>query len=454
MKKLILFLIAYQLINLSTCQLLYAKQQPQSSPIDLSASIEPSFHGFSQISTQTSRSNYAYLTQRTNIDLNINQYPWDMNLRLSNITLIGRNALPDELQLIETQYSAPGGDIFLPHAYVGYYSHFKGEDLRVELGAIPMHLGNGILLGNNGFGIMGAHLALAKYGPVGVEVYFGNTNNASPNPIDETFGLASLSIKGYGDWKFSFMQEVDKTQRKMATGSNIGKAVRNSSNVSYLKKLKDFHFSLEAVISQGHYRIPTVASVKTSQQRKVTTSGNAMVLEGGWKVKFPKLENLGWLDMSIVYGQGSGDKPGTDKDESYFAPAAKRFNGTNRTGWGGGLGASLFDAYASTPTWNGLPTGISGITLYGVTFASKRRYRALGVPLRFAVSSFGFRASTSDNLPKGLGSETSLAVETEIDKRFFARATIFQFSPGKVYELNDKVPNSITGTQIRVSIAF
>ena len=417
--------------------------------IDLSASMDPTYTSWSDISTAAVPATHSYLTQRSTLNLKITEKPWVLNFRLENIAVVGSGALPAQLDGLSSRYPKPGGAFFLSQAYFLYSGFLRARPARFEAGFLPLNIGHGLLFSDNDLGVMGIHGTLERWGPFDLEVGGGNTKtNAAPE--NDLFGFVLANLSGMGAWQIGFLPEIDRTPRALNSGQTAGKTRRNNILVAYNQNFNhEFFLSLEAIASGGSYFLANTAPLQ-----KIETKGSAFSIEGGWKTVIPKLESVGPVDFQFTYTQGSGDKSNTTKDESFFAANATRFNGLERTGWGQYLGASTFDALGSSTTWNGLPQGLSGVSVYGLALKTKP-YRFLSLPTRIGTGFYKFRASESSNgRSKDLGSEWSLGFQTELNQRFNAKLDYFNFGPGAAYEESGQKAKAVGGVKLKLSLSF
>lgn len=418
------------------------------STINMSVMAEPAFYSWSELSTSTSRADFAYFIQRSHVHLKIAEEPWAFNFRMDNISLIGGAGLPQPLTNISTRYQKPGPNVFVSQVYLGYEGHWGLRPFIFSAGSIPIGAGRGILLDDNGLGIFGLHAALNDLGPLNLEYYGGNTETSSSNNEKVAFNYVNISAKRMGRWALGFLSQIDKSPRTLNKGLVYGKDRRNYYSLNYEQKSKNFLFHSEIIRSEGGYSL-----AGTNPHEKIVTAAMAMLFEGAWKATLPRLEFLGPVDLSFIYVQGSGDKSYTNKDEAYFAPLAGRFDGAKRTGFGRLMGASAFDALASTTTWNGLPAGLTGVTVYGVSFKTSP-FRILSLPINFGAATHTFRATQSTGLSKDLGAEWSIEASSELSERFRAKACLFHFTPGMAYKIENVRPEPIQGVQAAFSLSF
>lgn len=417
--------------------------------IDLSASMEPMYFSFSEISTKTNRADYGYFAQKTTINLKIQEDPWMLNLRLQNNSIFGNAALPDPLKLIDTRYPSPGSSFFLTQAYFRNIGLFLNDTYHIEAGIIPLHLGQGLLLSDNGMGFFGLHLAVDKIlGPLDFEIALGNTNTAGIEQ-NNAFHMMNIGFKRTGNWTLGYLYDIDKSPRLLAKGQPNGNIRRGALSLLYARQTSNYFFNAEVAGLSGAYNPSDAGSIN-----KFDIKANAYLLQGGWKALLPRLERLGPMDFSFLFVQGSGDKSATpNTDESYFAPLGQRFNGINRIGQGAFFGAGTSDGLSTTNTWNGLPSGLSGLTTFAVTFQTDA-YSIISLPIRFALSRFVFRATQSSGRSKDLGGEWDMTAKTQIKERFGASLTFYNFTAGKAYEENSVKPESISGIKTLLSLAF
>lgn len=426
-------------------------QAPEHTPssIDLSVTAQSSFFSFNDISTATSRAGYTFFTQRGAVTLKIKEDPWVFNFRMEHISLAGVSDLPAPLANASTRYPRPGPGIFVSQAYLGYDGLWQGLPLSFKAGSIPIGKHDSLLLDDNGLGIFGFQAEFKDIGPFRFEYLTGNAETSAFGSDKIIFNYVGTSFERTGRWTLGFLAESDKTLRTLEAGPLTSKARRNSLDLHYDQRSNNFSFHGEFVLSQGGYH----AGATPAEAKKVKTRATAYAIEGLWRARVPKLESLGLLEWSFLYSFGSGDNKNTEVDEAYFAPLATRFDGTRRTGWGKVLGASAFDTLASTGTWNGLPTGLSGVSTIGLGIKSKP-YSILDIPLRFAVKRYEFRATESAGLSKALGGEWSFEISTEFTERFNVQTSFYRFTPDQAYEADGNIPKAIQGLQAIATLSF
>src|SRR3989338_7974907 len=158
-----------------------ANNNEDSASVDITASVEPSFNSWSELSTTTNRPSHSYFTQRGNIHLKIKEAPWTFNMRLEHLSLAGISDLPAPLARIPTRYPKPGPNLFISQANLHYQGLLSASPMDLKIGLIPIQYAQGLVLSDNGLGIFGLHLALKNVGPVQLELFIGNTQS-SVNP--------------------------------------------------------------------------------------------------------------------------------------------------------------------------------------------------------------------------------------------------------------------------------
>ncbi len=443
------------LLTLLTSQLkAQVAQLPQAaenaiSMIDLSVTAQPAYYALSEISTSPRRADYSFFAQRASVNIKIKEDPWIFNFRMEHISLAGVKELPPPLANTSTRYPKPGPGVFVSQAYLAHEGTLGSHPLFFKAGTIPIGRNDSLLLDDNGIGVFGFQIKISGLGPLSLEYMNGNTETSGFGSDRIIFNWLAVGFERTGRWTLAMLTEADKTPRVLEGGPVSGKATRNSFNLHYDQEKANFAFHSEFVLSQGRY-----FSGLTDPVQKVKSRTVAYVFEGLWRGRLPKMDFLGPLEWNLLYALGSGDKKNTEVDEAYFAPLATRFDGARRTGWGKALGATTFDALASTGTWNGLPAGLSGVTTFGFGVKSKPYY-LLNVPLRLGVSRHELRATEgSGGISKELGGEWSFDISTNFAERFKATVGLYRFTPGKAYEITGETPRPINGVQAIVTLAF
>lgn len=452
MKRSLLFLLAAAPAALfaQVAEVTSNIQVPEDTPtgIDITVSAEPNYVSWSELSTDTNKPTHSYFVQRGDITLKIKEEPWTFGMRLTHLSLNGVSSLPKPLRQIPTRYPLPGSGVFVSQASLSYVGFAYGRPFSFDAGIIPIHFGKGLILSDNDLGIFGFHGNMENTGPVDVEFYSGNTESSSGSTEKETFYMGNISAERMGKWKLGYMVETDPTIRPMLKGTTYGNSHRNSTLIYYNNKLSNFTFDLEGVFSRGAYFLNGTGN-------RIASESSAFALEGGWATHIPRMEKaLGELDFTFLYAQGSGDKASSEKDEAYFAPLTKRFDGANRTGWGELLGTSAYDALPSTTTWNGMPIGLSGISTIGLGLKTGE-YRVFSIPMRFTFDRYIYRAAQSNGgQPKNLGGEFDFGALIQTHERFKARLVYYMFDADEAYNINGQGISSITGFKASFALSF
>ena len=306
---------------------------------------------------------------------------------------------------------------FIPWIQNAYIKFHNVRAWEMTFGQQPFRLGSGFLLSDDGLGFMGfsAQRSL-PWKNIKTQLFFFSPrpDQAGSENID-LFG-AYFQIPTEGVWQFSLLREHDR-HSPSAVGVALNKAVKNYLSMGYSLEHRQFAFDGEFAAVRGK------SSPSAAGSSDMTIIGHALMVKGSWK---QDLGRFGSGTARLTFGRGSGDNPNTaDKDESFLPSFGHRFDGLDRSGIGEFYAASLYDARASTSTFNGLPAGASGLSIVGIGL-SLPPWRDVHMDLDYYL----YQASRSTTGNRSLGKEWDFRLRYNVKDKLTLQASISLFRSG------------------------
>ncbi|MBI4057400.1 MAG: hypothetical protein HY399_07650 [Elusimicrobia bacterium] len=308
---------------------------------------------------------------------------------------------------------------YIQNAYVKV-NQFLGYPWQLTLGRQPFELVGGLLASDNGVGFTGLRIDYPfRSWEMKTKLFmFEPSSTGGVNSLD-LYGF-SLEIPSEGIWELSALIEKDKTTT-VALNTPVQGAVRTFYGLRYSLEYGPLSFDGQGVIQSGS------AKPQNPAQSKITYAGTALLFKGKWT---QEMGRLGIGQGRLSFGKGSGDHSDTlTRDEAFFPSYGKRFDGLERAGFGDFYGASLYDAFGSTSTANGLPPNASGVQVFnlGATFPP---YNGIYLDIDYYI----FQAGTIGSaLTKSLGKEWDVRLHYTIKNKLTIQVAFASFSPGNPY---------------------
>lgn len=356
----------------------------------------------------------------------------DVGIGLRALGVAGSTtALPSPFSRISDNYPSVNFSPFIEKAYLDVHQLF-GYPLEVTFGRQSYRLASGLLLDDNGAGLTGVSFraGLPWWGMKFEGFAFAaKATQDGPNNLG-LFGGAFV-LPGEGTWQLSQLIERDQKTQKIygcsyptmpAEGCMVSKAMRSFTSLRYQINYGPIVFDGEAAIQRGVATPTGVNPLKTH----IIYNGDAQVVRAKWKQGLYRIGE-GIARMSLA--RGSGDSPtNTTSDEAFFPSHGHRFDGLERSGFGGFYGATPYDAFGgnySSTTVSGLKEGASGIIIVGAGFTPPA-YKGIILDIDY----FLYQADRVINGSRALGSEWNYALRYVIQDRFTLSASAAIFKAG------------------------
>jgi len=354
----------------------------------------------------------------------------DVGLVFRSVGIAGSTAtIPSPFDSVSSRYGTGDFKPFMQNAYLRVNNLFDAN-LSLTAGRQPYTLGSGLCMSDNGFGMTG-FLAKATniWKNIGAQAFFFQPAKYSPGEASLT-GFA-LDVPAEGLWQFYMLNELDTTGTQ-SLGLATDSINRQFYGLYYALQFGFMSFEGEAAMQRG------TASI-AGGGGKNTLGGTAIMLTGKWEQPMSK---LGTGTAHITYGRASGQQPNAQNQDNAFFPGwGRKYDGLERSGYGEVFGATLYDAYGSTSTANGLPAGLSGIQVInlGVTLPPWHG-------LYTNLDMFFFEAATSASSSKSLGRELDISLLYPFKSHLRMKASYAAFTPGAAYADSTKSPKKVSFT--------
>lgn len=355
----------------------------------------------------------------------------DVGLVFRSVGIAGSTGtIPSPFDSVSNRYGTGDFKPFIQNAYLRVNNIFDAN-FSLTAGRQPYTLGSGLCLSDNGFGMTG-FLAKAPniWKNIGAQLFYFQPAKFSPGETSLT-GLA-LDVPAEGLWQFYLLNERDTTGTQ-SLGQPTSAISRQFYGLYYALQFGSMSFEGEAALQRG------TAQLAGAGGGKNTLGGTALMLTGKWEQPMSK---LGTGTAHITYGRASGQQPNAQTQDNAFFPGwGRKYDGIERTGYGEVFGATLYDAYGSTSTANGLPAGLSGIQVInlGITLPPWH-----GVYTN--VDMFFFEAGTSASGSKSLGRELDIALVYPFKSHLRMKASYGAFTPGAAYPNGTQSPSKMSFT--------
>ena len=366
----------------------------------------------------------------------------DIVLRMRALGVSGSTApLAAPFDRAAAQYPSTDFTPFFEHAYVDI-TNLAGFNWKLTVGRQPYQMGSGLLLDDNGAGLMGfrAKTSLPWWGmKTEAFVFQANTRNTTFGPNNLTLIGATLELPTEGTWQLHQLIERDKTEQFAAvngcpvinparTGCLVGRATKWFSSIRYQLNWGPMVFDGEAAMQKGAANPTGVNPIFNH----ITYNGNAQIVRAKWRQTFYTRKSTGQNIRGIArlsVARGSGDNPATPTtDEAFFPSHGMRYDGLERVGFGELYAATPYDAFggASTATASGLPRGHSGIISVGMGITPPAWH---GIVLD--VDYFVYQAERSAfGFARTLGTEVDLRFRYDFKDRLQIHLTSAWFEAG------------------------
>ena len=353
----------------------------------------------------------------------------DMAVSMRSIGIAGSSAtLPSPFNSAASRYGVSPFTPFMQNAFLRVNNLFE-KNLTLTAGRQPFTLGSGLTASDNGFGLPGFLLnAKNVWGDLGVQAFFFQPSKYDSG--ETSLAGAALTIPTEGLWQFYALNERDDTGTK-SLGQTTSSIKRQFYGLYYILQFGFLSFEGEAAMQRG--------TADTAAGGKNTLGGSALMLSGKWDQRMSK---LGMGTARFTYARATGQQPDAQNQDNAFFPGwGRKYDGLERSGYGEVFAATLYDAYGSTSTANGLPAGLSGIQVInlGVTLPPVKG-------IYTSVDMFFFEAGTSASGSKKLGNELDIAFTYNYKSHLRMRAVYGAFSPGAAYPEGAESPQKVAFT--------
>lgn len=357
-------------------------------------------------------------------------------LGVSNST----NTATPPLDRVAQNYPQTNMTPFVENAYMRVHNLW-GKPIEATFGRQTFKLGSGLLLDDDGAGLTGVVVRedLGFWDLKSQQFAFNDRDPrfGSPGSLD-LFGL-SLMIPTEGTWELNQLFERDRAMQPAigcqvldANGvagppglmqtCTVGKSIKSFTSARYQINYGPMVFDGEAALEKGAAN-PTGP---LSPGNHITYNGNAEVLRAKWKQSLYKTGE-GIARLSLARGSGKRGETNTT-DEAFFPAHGHRFDGLERSGFGGFFGASPYDAFGgnySSTTVSGLRQGASGIVVVGAGYTPPA-FHGWVLDLDY----FLFRADRVVTGPTTLGWEWDVRIRYSIQDHFMLAFGADTFTAG------------------------
>jgi hypothetical protein len=349
----------------------------------------------------------------------------EASFRLHSINLWGMEGT----STLATAYPKADGTPWVEEAYI-HLPNMMNKRVNVILGRQPITVGDGMLVSSDdaGFNAIRAQVAL----PLKTELDVFNAKVVETLNGHKDADLQGLIFRARQDerhWELGVIQEFNGAGTNYVLGPSTYTASRVERRFYDLRlfgDLKDAYYKLELAMEQGEARI-----LPANDKIKIKGIGQKIEL-GAQK----DTEKWGRFGVKAIFALGSGDDNGsTGTDESFRPTFAHRWDGLQRSGYGGHFAATLSDAYDPnapfTPGATGLPAGVSGIKTLGFGIFSTQKVFWTG-----SLDYYTYESRTSLTGLRDLGSE----IDASVTYRYTGFVTFSLgedlFFPGNVFGAN------------------
>jgi len=320
---------------------------------------------------------------------------------------------------------------FINYAYVKI-KNLGDTPITVIAGQQPFNYGNGLIIADNGMGLMGFRIygkyklplpvptsifskrrAGLYYLPIETEIFTAKVAAAgglAPGYSHDLYGLVNRIKNGKYDYEISIFQDSDASGSQYIKGSNAYPAT------SINKYFYDFYMTRKEDISNIRFEIAKEnGSVKNTDGQQITIDGMGYTIFGeliGNKTSLGKVT----AHAQIAYSSGDSNPNSFASDGSFNPTQTRRFDGLERVGYGELFAASPYDALFPLPLnsyYSGIDTlnvGVDISPVYGWNMGVDYFY--------FAASEGPAGAPDASGFEKLYGANYSLGVEMDLYVKF------------------------------------
>jgi len=365
-----LFAIRFSLFAFFT--LLAAFPAPaRATKLDLSSNVDVKAVNYTNLQTGGEKKGAAFYSENATLGFVIKDIKlekttdssMDVGIVLNSVGT-GSSSSSDTLNSAQFQeavsrYPNTTGAPFVKEAYVRIYK-FLTPRVTATLGRQAFMLGQGIALADDGIGLPGARLEIAKiFKVIKGEFFFFQPYQGDIFTKITGGGIYYPSNEGL--WHFYHFWEQTSLPQGVAPMDGPGytfiSRTRKLTGIRYFLNHSQLNFDGEAVVQKGLTRQP-------DNRGRVDYLGYAFLIKGSWSqdVKF-----FGTSKMRMAFGKSSGNSgPVSDKDKAFLPTFGHKFKGVERDGFGEIAGATLYSIIQTSGTVNGLPNGVSGLNIINV----------------------------------------------------------------------------------------
>jgi hypothetical protein len=325
-----------------------------------------------------------------------------------------------------TRYPSVNGTPWVEQAYV-HLPHLFNKRADVTIGRQPITLGDGMIVSDDQLGFNAFRLRLNLPLRVDADAFTAKGRETLAGSGDtDLLGVVLGTEREHNRWELAWVQEAHRSATEYVLGVSTltaDRVIRRFVDLRLFGDLKDAYYKAEVALQSGRMTPAGGAS-------SVDIKGMGQRLELGAQ---SDTERFGRFGVKALYAAGTGDDAGSPGADQAFRPGfARRWDGLQRSGFGGHFAATLSDAYDPSapfsPTAGGLPPGVSGIKTLGLGVFTVQKVFWIG-----SADYYFYDAAVSPTPNKDLGAE----LDFDLTFRYTGYVTFSLgadlFFPGKAF---------------------
>ena len=435
-----------RVLSLSAFFLLIGLMPAYAVRLDISADAAFKFNHYSNLIYGEDLYNSSFISEKTRLGFyvsgmeleNMPDSSLDIGVSLQSISGLSADKLSKMPALAQPQESYPSENS-IPYIQEAYFSidNLLSPKLSAVIGRQNFSLGQGIALGSDNIGFSGL-LVKAKdlFWGYGAELFYFNPSRydadftASPSGVKiskserkyHVYGAAIDNKTEEGQWQIYHFYQHYGDSSEYSMGGNSVSETRAFSGIRYAMKKKHISFDGEVSVQGGNADL--------SSGGKGDFSGYAFMMKGSWEQGIYIFDNV---KLRLAYGRSSsasydeGGTASTDKDSAFYAALGSRYNGFSRSGYGAIAGASVYGINPSSKTANGLPDGVSALSVVNV---------GADIPFKkivFSADYYKFKADYINAVSRiTVADEVDLRLLCPLGKSLSLELLYAYFSPGEM----------------------
>ena len=435
-----------RVLSLSALFLFAGLMPAHATRLDISADSDFKFNYYGNGIYGEDLYNSSFVSEKTKLgfyvsDIELENLPdssMDIGISLQSIAGLSADKLSELPALAQPQESYPSENItpYIREAYINI-RNILSPKLSAVIGRQDFSLGQGLALGSDNMGFTGLLFqADDLFWGYGAEIFYFN-----PSRYDVSFATSSAGVKiskserkyhvygaalnnntEEGKWQIYHFYQHYGDPSEYSMGGNSVSETRSFSGIRYAMRKKHISFDGEVSVQGGNADLYSGG--------KADFSGYAFMMKGSWEQGIYIFDNV---KLRLAYGRSSsssydeGGTASTDKDSSFYAALGSRYNGFSRSGYGAIAGASVYDINPSSKTANGMPDGVSALSVVNI---------GADIPFKnivFSADYYKFKADYINAVSRiTVADEVDLRLLCPLGKSLSLELLYAYFSPGEM----------------------